>query len=290
MGPMECDEMKLRQLLRPRDKIATALIGGLGNQMFQYAAGRAQALRLGCELVLDTTQLHEKGRHTPRHYALDAYNIQAAVDTLSPSKLRLMLPVNESALARSQMLAARPGSRLNGYWQSERHFEHIRKHLLDEFSLKAAPSPYVASMAERIRKATHGTSIHFRRGDYVSNPSAAEFHGVCPDRYYRDALAELHRAGAAPELFVFTDDPQWVNQHAPLPTSHVLVDCAQSTSAEDIWLMSLCRHHVIANSSFSWWGAWLGDQQQGITIAPKRWLLDTTTDTCDIVPDRWTRL
>lgn len=283
--------MKLRQLLRPRDKIASALIGGLGNQMFQYAAGRAQALRLGCELVLDTAPLHERGRHTPRRYELDVYRIQASVDTLNAAQLRRMLPADESALGRSQTLKARPGSRLNGYWQSERHFAHIRQHLLAEFTLKAAPSPYVASMADRIRGAAHSTSVHFRRGDYVSNPSAAEFHGVCPDSYYQNALAELRRtATATPELFVFTDDPQWVSQHAQLPPGRVLVDCTRSTSAEDIWLMSLCRHHIIANSSFSWWGAWLGDQQQGVTIAPRRWLLDATADTDAVVPSHWTRL
>lgn len=281
--------MKLRQLLRPRNKIATALIGGLGNQMFQYAAGRAQALRIGCELVLDTTPLHEKGRHTPRRYELHAFNIQASVDTLSPKQLRRMLPANEPALPRQQFFDVRRGSRLNGYWQSECHFAHIRPHLIDEFSLSSAPSPYVADLANQIRRTANATSIHFRRGDYVSNPSAADFHGVCPNRYYQDALAELCRQAQPLDLFVFTDDPQWVSQHGPLPPGYKLVDCAQSTPAEDIWLMSLCRHHVIANSSFSWWGAWLGDHQ-GITIAPRRWLLDTATDTSHIIPEHWTRL
>lgn len=280
--------MKLRHIFRPRGKVATSLIGGLGNQMFQYAAGRALSEQLGCELVLDSTPLREPADHTPRSYSLDAFRILGSLDSLTPQQLHRMPVLHENHATNSWPAFVRGGTRLSGFWQSERYFENIRPQLLKEFTLSSPPSPYVAEVAQTIKQTPHAVSIHFRRGDYVTNAQAAQFHGTCSNAYYVAAMEYLHHQVNAPSLFVFSDDPQWVRAQAPLPANFHLIDSKLSSAAQDIWLMSLCRHHVIANSSFSWWGAWLGPQD-GITIAPRPWFQNLKAPQEHIVPNRWIR-
>lgn len=282
--------MKLKEIFRTRSKVSTALIGGLGNQMFQYAAGRAISLRQGTELVLDTTPLLRAGENTPRSYALGAFNIDASVDTLSPAQRRRLLLQREKDAPNGWPSKLPRGLRLEGYWQSERYFIEARAQLLREFSLKSPPSSYAAGIADLIGQAPHSVSVHFRRGDYITNPSAAKFHGVLPESYYAQALAVLRQKLPSWHVFVFSDDPQWVRDHVHIEPPCTLIDSTQSSAEQDIWLMGLCRHHVIANSSFSWWGAWLGTQD-GLHIAPRRWYLDDQAALHEsIVPSSWMRL
>jgi hypothetical protein len=273
----------------PRRQVVSSLIGGLGNQMFQYAAGRALAHREGARLVLDTSPLRIKGDHTPRTFGLHAFRIQAEVDSVPVETLARMALLDEGAARGRWPRRVRRQIRLAGHWQSEDFFQDIRPLLLRDFALAAPPSPYVAGIADRIGAAAMPVSVHFRRGDYVTLPAAARFHGTCPMDYYHAAIARLTSRLARVDLFVFSDDPQWVRANAGLPNEAVVCDCGRSTPPEDIWLMSLCRHHVIANSSFSWWGAWLGTNN-GITIAPSRWFLDERAPQASIVPARWERI
>jgi hypothetical protein len=273
----------------PRRRVVTSLIGGLGNQMFQYAAGRALAHREGARLVLDTSPLGIKGDHTPRAYGLQAFRIQAEVDSVPAAALARMALLEEAAAGGRWPRKVHRQTRLAGHWQSEAFFREIRPLLLRDFQLAAAPSPYVAEIAGRIGAAPMPVAVHFRRGDYVTLPAAARFHGTCSLDYYRSAIDRLSRRLARLDLFVFSDDPRWVQAHAGLPAGAVICDCDSSTAAQDIWLMSLCHHHVVANSSFSWWGAWLGTRE-GITIAPRRWFLDDDAAQSHIVPSRWERI
>lgn len=273
----------------PRRQIVSSLIGGLGNQMFQYAAGRALADRERATLVLDTSPLRVKADHTPRTYGLDAFRIQAEVDSVPADALARMALLEEGGTAGRWPRRVHRQTRLAGHWQCEAFFSEIRPHLLRDFQLANPPSSYVAEIARKIRGSSVAVSVHFRRGDYVTLPAAARFHGTCSTEYYRTAIERLtHRLGG-PDLFVFSDDPRWVQDNAGLPEGSTIVDCDRSTPAQDIWLMSLCRHHVIANSSFSWWGAWLGTSE-GITIAPVRWFLDQDAPQSHIVPERWERM
>lgn len=275
--------------LWPKRQVVSSLIGGLGNQMFQYAAGRALANRDRARLVLDTSPLRAKGDHTPRTYGLHAYRIQAEVDILPAEALERIALLDEGAAAGRWPRKVHRQTRLVGHWQSEAYFSDIRPLLLRDFQLADAPSPYVAEIAGRIHEAPEPVSVHFRRGDYVSLPAAARFHGTCSIEYYRTAIDRLTQRLDQTDLFVFSDDPQWVRDNAGLPDGSTIVDCDRSTPAQDIWLMSLCRHHVLANSSFSWWGAWLS-LAEGITVAPSRWFLDANAAQSHIVPPRWERI
>lgn len=277
------------RFLFPRKKIVSSLIGGLGNQMFQYAAGRALAARLHGDLVLDTAPLHVKADHTPRAYGLDAFKIRATLDDLNPDEWSKLTVLEEGEVPGEWPRKIKGNVRISGHWQSERFFSSIRPQLLKDFALSEQPNAHVASIAERIRGARNSVSVHFRRGDYVSLPSAAKFHGTCSNSYYHAGIEHLRQMFGELDLYVFSDDPQWVKQEANLPGNITLVECENSSPAQDIWLMSLCRHHIIANSSFSWWGAWLG-ASDGVTIAPQCWFLDPAAAQSHIVPSRWVRL
>ncbi len=285
----------LDRWFRPRDAVAVRLEGGLGNQMFQYAAGRAVAARLGCRLVLDTTGLHAKGLRTFRPLGLHRFRIEAEVDTLPRRALRACTPVREPSHTHAAGLleAVQPGARLQGYWQSERYFVHERAALRREFALREPPDAVTQALAARIGAEAQATSVHVRRGDYVSDPHAAAFHGQCSLDYYRAALQRLRQRHGALRLFVFSDDPAWVRQHFPFegPDGEAEVVEPRPEAPElDLWLMSLCRHHVLANSSFSWWGAWLAPRE-GQRLAPARWFAEAAgLDDRDMVPPGWERL
>lgn len=257
--------------------------------MFQYAAGRALSEQLGCELVLDTKPLSIPADHTTRSYGLSAFNIKGCVDTLSDIQLHRMITLHESKAPDGWTHRIKGGTRLDGFWQSERYFKSIRTALLDEFTLSAQPNDYVRKMADSIRATPNAVSIHFRRGDYVSNTKAAEFHGVCSLDYYRNAIECIQQQVNITHAFVFSDDPDWVRTSASLPVKFTLIDSNESSAAQDVWLMSLCQHHILANSSFSWWGAWLG-RQEGITVAPSHWFLNKDARQDHIVPDNWIRI
>lgn len=283
--------MGWRQWFRPRDAVAVRLEGGLGNQMFQYAAGWVAARCSGCRLVLDGSGLNDPGLRVKRPYGLDAWRIEGELDALGAFALRACVPLRESDAVQPERLRTAPrGCRLLGYWQSERYFAHERKALLQQFQLAKPPAAYVQHLAAAIAAAPASASVHVRRGDYVHDPVAARVHGGCcgPD-YYRRCLDALRMRHPDLTVFAFSDDPAWVASNLDAPAGTVVVDSAQSSAAEDIWLMSLCRHHVVANSSFSWWGAWLS-RQEGTTFAPRRWYADPSVPERDVVPANWSRL
>ncbi len=282
--------MKLRQLFRPRSVTVSAIIGGLGNQMFQYAAGRAIARHHGHRLVLDTSPLQDKGQHTARPFELHAYRIQAEVDALSQGTLRRLIKVREPREPGPWPSGVPAGARIEGFWQNPAYFHHIRDELIKDFELLAPPSAHGQAMAARIQAAPQAVSMHFRRGDYVTNSVAAAYHGTCTPAYYAEALSVVNSQLPGATCFVFSDDPDWVRAECHLPERHLLIDARQSTSFEDIWLMSLCQHHIVANSSFSWWGAWLS-QSPGLKIAPRHWYADPQAAAAErIVPSGWMRL
>lgn len=133
-------------------------------------------------------------------------------------------------------------------------------------------------------------SVHVRRGDYVTLASASAYHGLCTLDYYHRAIRHVAERVANPTLFVFSDDPEWTkaNLHSPFPTHYVDHNPA-GKAFQDLRLMSLCRHHILANSSFSWWGAWLSRSNGGLVIAPERWYA-VNRPTPDLIPARWIRM
>ncbi|MFP5223893.1 MAG: alpha-1,2-fucosyltransferase [Acidobacteriota bacterium] len=271
--------------------VLVRLLGGLGNQMFQYAAGRALADRHGVELALDLTAFETYGL---RRYELDAFAIRARVATpedLEPYAAPAARTFQEQCFSFNAGLPdLTPPVRLEGYWQSERYFQDIKDALRADFTLRRPLDAPNREMLARIGDCA-SVSLHVRRGDYVSNPVTNEFHGVLGLEYYRAAVACVADREPEPHLFVFSDDPQWAQ--ANLDLGHPATFVAHNDPDHgwlDMRLMSACRHHIIANSSFSWWGAWLGSRPDGIVAAPRRWFNQGPCDTGDLFPEGWTLL
>ena len=293
--------------------IIANLVGGLGNQMFQYACGRACALDAGATLAVSTGMfrgyaLHQ-GPELMRVFALDLAEastaaLHQALGWQSPVPLRRLLgrPVLRGLAKRSFVAEPHfqfwPGLRvrasgtcyLQGYWQSERYFACHAQAIRDDFGFRHAALGLNAELAQRIGRC-EAVSLHVRRGDYVSNPRAQALHGCCPPQYYEAALRHVLERVPQATVFAFSDDPQWVAQTLqPQHPGLVIVDHNHGPeSYNDMRLMALCRHHIIANSSFSWWGAWLDARPDKIVVAPAQWFA-TDRDTTDLVPAAWTRL
>jgi len=288
--------------------VISRLTGGLGNQMFQYAVGRAIADRHSSALGLDISEYEQD---TSRRYALDQFAIRAEVmgkgrldalglatgDSITMLGRRLLGRWNSAGTYRERHFhfdpnveRLRPPIYLVGYWQSERYFTGIAQHLREEFVPRTPASEANQRMLEFIHNHL-SISLHVRRGDYVTDRRTNAFHGVCPVSYYERALAHMERIAPSARLFVFSDDQQWAaeNIRSNLPTTHVMVN-GPGEAVWDLILMKNCHHHVIANSSFSWWAAWLSPSPKKVVIAPRHWLKSDTNETDDRVPSDWIRI
>ena len=266
--------------------ITVKIYGGLGNQMFQYAAGRALSLRYQVPLCLDISWFNQKhdANTTVRTYQLGIFkNITATIQNRRSfpcqrliTRIRKYLPF--SYVIREPHFAYWPGfaeitppARLDGYWQCEKYFMDFQKEIRHDFTFPTLPEK-AGHLAKLIGETPDSVSVHIRRGDYVENPQAQAFHGNLKQDYYGKALQLIKNACGKTRLFIFSDDPHWVRENfACCGHDAAIVDLALPDAPHhDMHLMSLCKHHIIANSSFSWWGAWLGEKS-GITIAPQKW-------------------
>lgn len=286
--------------------IAVQAQGGLGNQLFQYAAARRLAIRHGCQLVIDHHWFdHPRTGETPRPLELNRYPV--AMRLATPLELlhwtplrsrwgRYLGPLMPMKLVREHghgvnhdALSAPVNSYLSGFWQSEAYFVDIREQLLQELTPIEPPGREDFATIDRMRMC-ESVSVHVRRGDYVSLASASAYHGLCTLDYYRKAITYVAERVRSPTLFVFSDDPEWTkaNLKSPFPT-HYVGHNPPEKAFQDLRLMSFCRHHILANSSFSWWGAWLSDQADGLVIAPERWYA-VDRPTPDLIPSRWIRM
>lgn len=272
--------------------------------MFQYAVGRSLSLRTGAPLLLDTRPL---ARDRLRQYALDGFRIVAEFAdpaNLPPSpgpiarRLR-WLPrwlqsrrrVLETAFTfDSSVLDLTPPVHLSGNWQSERYFDEFADLIRADFQLAGPLTPERELLAKVIR-ASSAVSVHVRRGDYVSSPTVNAYHGTCEPDWYDRAKARLDQLAPEAEYVVFSDDPGWSRENLPSFAGALFVEPSSDRRDEqDLYLMSLCRHHIIANSSFSWWGAWLDPHPDKVVIAPRRWFRTKGHDPRDLIPCRWISL
>lgn len=281
--------------------ILVRLLGGLGNQMFQYAAGRALAHKLEVPLQLD---LRDFRSYRLRGYGLDRMSISASPATaetladwpiwqreISRLASRIGLPTrwfHERDLRFSAQLGNRTAPvGLDGYFQCEKYFNDARHLLLQEFRPKTPLSSRNAELAEEMR-ASASVSVHVRRGDYVSNRKTMAVHGLCSQDYYHRAIRVLNDQDGALRFFIFSDDPAWCRENLAIANA-VFVEHNIDAPECDIHLMAQCKHHIIANSSFSWWGAWLGDNR-GVTIAPVPWFSDSKLLRNEIRAQDWVSL
>ncbi len=288
--------------------IVVKLLGGLGNQMFQYAAGRALATKHGVPLKIDISALKNdsKGAYTQRHYELDCFNIQATIAT--EKDLAAFQPFHNNQILRlaqrkfpflfSSIYFAESGSQFNstfnnlksnsyldGYWQSEAYFKNIRVQLLSDFVLKDSMPRSLETWCDKITS-VNSVSMHVRRGDYVNLPSANAFHGLCSMTYYENAFSKLQAEEQNLEIFVFSDDITWCKQNFNFRVNTHFVEHTDK-AYWDLYLMSLCKHNIIANSSFSWWGAWLNQHTNKRVFVPEYWFTNIKSHSIDILAPNW---
>ena len=283
--------------------IITQLKGGLGNQLFQYAAGRRLSLTLGVPLKLDVGFYK---RHKQRTYELDQFHVEAGIATdwevarwrgprlltriTQPLGLVPRLVLEGAFEFDPSILHLGDGRYLDGYWQSYRYFADVAPQIRSELAVRTPPSDADRALLDRMAQCD-AVCLHVRRGDYASNPIARQYHGLCTPEYYRTAVEAIAAQLRAPELFVFSDDMPWVKQNLrfELPTTHVEHHGADRAPLE-LRLMAGCRHFVIANSSLSWWAAWLSANENPIVYAPRRWFADPAINTAALTPPAWHRL
>lgn len=287
--------------------IYVRLYGGLGNQLFQYASARAASLRRGVALGIDRRHL---GRDRVNHaYGLNHFGIVAEAQPADLPPHRRERPIayalwrlglwqgprflREKGLGLNPLLRDAPDrSYLHGYFQTEKYFSGHEAVLRDELRIVTPPTAENAKWIERIGADTRAVSVHLRRGDYLQGSKEQGTHASCDETYYRQALALIAaESGLEPRAYVFSDDPVWARENLALGVETVILGHNDILAAhEDLRLMSLCRHHVIANSTFSWWGAWLGGGEGSVTVAPKRWFSTDRLSNPDILPERWVSL
>ncbi|MGD0999505.1 MAG: alpha-1,2-fucosyltransferase [Candidatus Brocadiia bacterium] len=282
--------------------IIVRLRGGLGNQLFEYACGRALSLRNGAPLKLDLTGYRDRSYAERRPYLLDRFRIAAseagalemklahggriarALTALAPSR-RFRTFSEEALHFQPEVAAARGNVYLLGYWQCERYFADCADPVRSEFALKSEPQAESLRLLREIEDC-EAVSVHVRRGDFLTEPG---FH-VCDPEYYQGAAESIAKAVRAPRYYVFSDDPAWTKEHLALQPAVFVGHNGAGRPEEDLRLMRRCKHHIIANSTFSWWGAWLCEHPGKIVIAPRRWFADPKRDSSDIVPASWTCL
>jgi hypothetical protein len=294
--------------------IIVNLIGGLGNQMFQYACGCALGRDTGVTVkvatdMFDRYTLHN-GPELSRVFSIsvgvagfeDMRNLlgrwRARPEVrrwLTHDMLKVLRGhhfIVEQQFRYNEELQdiARRGVYLQGYWQSERYFEKHTDILRKEFAFTSIPAGRNADLAREIRQDL-SVSLHIRRGDYAACPKTLAFHGLCDPDYYLRAIEFMSRRLPRFRLFAFSDDPQWVARklRPSYPEMVVVKHNSGNRSPNDMQLMSMCDHHIIANSSFSWWGAWLNPDPNKIVIAPRKWFANAP-DTADLIPNNWIRL
>lgn len=272
--------------------IVIKLIGGLGNQMFQYAAAKALALHTKQDLKLDVSSFEE---YKLRAYGLHHFNINAKTFKQKSkwfrkleNKLKLTTYYNEQSFMFNPEFfnINTKNSVLYGYFQSEEYFQKYRDVILKDFKITSPLKKQTHELLINMSQ-TNAVSIHIRRGDFLKH----EIHNTSKADYYKEALSIIESKIKQPTYYMFSDDMDWVKTNFKTNFKTIYVDFNNATTAfEDIKLMSNCRHNIIANSSFSWWSAWLNTNPDKIVIAPKQWFNGDKYNYADIVPKSWIKI
>jgi hypothetical protein len=311
--------------------IIIRISGGIGNQLFQYALGRALSLRNNDELKLDIS-FYGLGIEPDRSFKMAHFNIPNISDIIATpadfNKVGIPAPARQDVFSKiwrvmhrllesrkplhkrrvvlepkfgfcPEILKIEGNCYLSGVWQSEKYFAGCTEQIRKDFELAVPLSGAAAGMTERIRSAGDGSiSVHVRRGDQVDDPKLLKKHGRLDRDYYLPAAEYAAGMVRSPHLFVFSDDISWCenNMLFNLPTTYVGAQTGSPTATEtipdyeELFLMSLCKHNIIAKSSFSWWGAWLNKNPYKIVIAPKQRFGTETGESDDLIPGTWVKI
>lgn len=255
------------------------LKGGLGNQLFQYAYGR-NCIEQGEHVVFDISFFKENKKDTSRPFLLKKFNIPESI-----------VFVNQKENSFKKFIS-KIYSKISGnysFFQSELYFKNIEDIIRKEFTLKDPLSPTAQIYADQIKQAQDTVSIHIRRGDYVSNSSANKHHGTCDINYYERAISKIKESIESPTFFIFSDDIEWVKENLKIENA-IYVSNPNLAECEELILMSCCKNNIIANSTFSWWAAWLNPNLNKVVIAPQKWLNTDISKQPDIIPSTWIKI
>ena len=298
--------------------VVVQITGGLGNQLFMYAAGRRLSLHHRTPLKLDIAPFQA---YPLRSYLLDRFDIAqdfATSEEVTALKSRALAQTQkertryrgirsmlnwraragrsavfnaDDSLAGTylaEILSTPRDVYLQGYWQSERYFKPIEKVIRSDLRFSDELRGENLALAQDIASA-EAVSLHIRRGDYASNPHLSQLFGLLPLEYYHRASQTIAATLPAARFFVYSDDPDWAKDHLRLGRPATFVSHnGPAAPHEDLRLMSLCKHHIVANSSLSWWGAWLCENPSKIVVAPAQWFAQVPMP--DLVPASWLRL
>ncbi len=297
-------------------------MGGLGNQMFQYAAGKALATKLGVTLKIDSSFLEDrsyKKDFTFRDFELSCFNIEeefisigqlerfyclckifdtSKLNTLNRIAFNYAIPLPKvfqysDTVVNNKFHSLSDNTLIEGYWQSEQYFIHQQEVIREKYIFKSSLSNQNLRILTDIIN-SNSVSVHIRRGDYAINHVINSIHGLVDKAYYERSISYVSKKIDNPVFFFFSDDIEWVKSSFGFVTEQFetffINHNAENMAFEDLRLMSNCKHNIIANSSFSWWGAWLNNNPEKIVIAPKRWFNDPSINTNDLIPGRWNRI
>jgi hypothetical protein len=288
------------------------LKGGLGNQMFQYAVGRNLAVIHGTELKLDTSFLLKRNNEaiTYRDYELSIFNIAenfASSDEIGEVKnfwnkalLKIIPSYKNNPYVKEKhfhfdphVLKRKDNCYLDGHWISERYFEGIKSIIRNEFSFKLDVIESARDLKFKIQN-SNAICIQIRRGDYVTNADVSKVHGVTSLTYFSKAIDLIKTNVENPVFFIFSDDIDWcIENFKDLKSAYFvekILAGASVSNSDYLQLMKECKYFIISNSTFGWWGAWLGDYRNKIVIAPKAWLNVDSIITKDVYPSEWIKI
>ncbi len=291
--------------------IIVRVMGGHSNQLFQYAVGRSLAIKRKTELKLDINTYfdNQPAENTPREYELNAYPLRATIASLQEiknaldeqndassfkslfrDKKKFRVYSEEASPFQRQVQRLPKNSYLIGYWQNENYFRDIRQNLIREFEpvepMTQKNEKYLAQI-----QSTQAISLHVRREDYVDNKHAKQFHGLMPLDYYRAALEIILKKtkDSNRHIFVFSKEIDWCKKNIKFDLPITFIE-GNKDGSDDMRLMKHCRHNIMANSSFSWWGTWLNQNPDKVVIAPKIWFQDPSANKNMELPRSWIRL
>ncbi len=302
----------MSKLLKSKILVIVKIYGGLGNQMFQYAFGRTISLKYNTQLYLDLSWFNELSESTPRKFQLDLFNteyriadkkilqqykpltfkvINTALIRLNIGKLQLSKYFVENNLAfNSSIDRIKDNCYINGYWQSEKYFINIKEIIKKEFKLKECYHSHIDSSLLNSIKSSNSISVHIRRSDYTLKNNI-DIHGTLPISYYEKSMEIISKNTKNPTYFIFSDDIDWVKKSIKNNNSNINY-ITNNSNYVDFFLKSQCKHNIIANSTFSWWSAWLNNNENKLVIAPKNWYINQkfNKQTKDLIPESWIRI
>lgn len=282
--------------------IIVEVSGGLGNQMFQYALYQ-KFLHMGKEVKLD---LHSFSNEKSRPFELDIFGLQ--YETISRKgrkryigkfpKLFLQMSFFKNKNARrfyaekldvgyQPEILSMDNVYLSGYWQCELYFKELRSELIETFTFPTEVHEECRRLLKQI-EAENATAVHVRRGDYLLPENTVKYGNICTERYYENAMKYIREKQDNARFYFFSNDPDWVRTHL-CDSNSVIVQCNEGENSYlDMYLMSKCKNNIIANSSFSWWGAWLNQYPEKIVVSPERWF--SHLDASDAICKDWVKI